>query len=66
MVTTQIKIQGMACSGCVNHIQKALIEHTGVTKAEVDLPTGMASIEHQNLEISSLNRVIQDAGYSVI
>ncbi len=66
MTTTHINIQGMICSGCVNHVQKALIEQKGVIKADVDLSSGTATIEHQNIEVSSLEHAIKEAGYSVV
>jgi|AntRauTorckE6833_2_1112554.scaffolds.fasta_scaffold08509_2 Cu+-exporting ATPase len=66
MKTTQMKIQGMTCSGCVNHVHKALIKHEGVINADVDLASGTATIEHQNVEVSSLENAIRDAGYSVV
>lgn len=65
-MTTTIKVKGMTCSGCVNHVQKALTKHEGVINADVDLATGTATIEHQDVEVSSLKKAIEDAGYSVV
>ena len=65
MMTTQIKIQGMTCSGCENNVQIALDELEGVIKADVDLTKGSATIEHENLEISTIKNAVEEAGYSV-
>lgn len=65
-MTTTINIKGMTCSGCVNHVQKALTKHEGVISADVDLTSGTATIEHQDVEVSSLKKAIEDAGYSVV
>jgi copper chaperone len=65
MTTTQIKIQGMTCSGCENNVQIALDELEGVIKADVDRTKGSAIIEHENLEISTIKNAVEEAGYSV-
>lgn len=58
-MTTTIKVKGMTCSGCVNHVQKALTKHEGVINADVDLATGTATIEHQDVEVSSLKKLLK-------
>ena len=65
-MTTTIKVKGMTCSGCVNHVQEALTKHEGVINADVDLASGLATIEHQDVDVSSLEDVIRATGYSVI
>jgi len=65
-MTTKIGIKGMTCSGCVDHVKKALTNLSGVITAEIDLPSGKATIEHQGVEVPSLKNAIKDAGYSVV
>ncbi len=65
MTTTHIKIQGMTCSGCENNVQIALDELEGVIKADVDYTKGAATIDHENLELSTIKNAVEEAGYKV-
>lgn len=61
----RLKIQGMTCSDCANHVKKALLGIGGVD--QVDLPDwskGFAVVNTQN-EVSeaSLIQAVQGAGY---
>ncbi len=42
---TKMTIMGMSCKNCVNHVQKALSNVTGVTGARVDLSNGTAEVD---------------------
>lgn len=61
-----IKIDGMKCNNCKNHIIKALKE-LNISKVKVDLKKGIAIIKSDN-EISNdkIIKAIEDIGYKVI
>lgn len=64
---TTIKISGMMCMHCVDHVQKALLAVSGVTSAEVELVEGKATVEYEApAELSALEKAVTDAGYIVI
>ena len=39
-----IKVDGMVCAACQSHVQRALDETRGVSKAAVNLMTGQAVV----------------------
>ena len=63
-----IKISGMSCNHCVQHIEKALQQAAGVIKAKVDLAAEEAYVEYDPSIINeeTLLQVISEAGYEVI
>jgi Cu+-exporting ATPase len=63
-----LPIQGMSCAVCVNKVEKALRSIKGVTQAHVNFATERASVEYLPDEVSltDLRRVVQDAGYDVL
>lgn len=42
---TNLTIKGMSCQNCVNHVQKALSNVTGVTGVRVDLSNNSAEVD---------------------
>ena len=64
MKTTQIKIEGMTCAGCVASTQRALGSVPGVRRVDVDLSGGRASVEHDGqTNDKTLLSAVRDAGY---
>ena len=59
-----IKIGGMSCNGCKNHVENYLNEQEGV-KASVDLKKSHAVIKYDEskLTIEDLERFINESGY---
>ncbi len=45
MNTVELDVQGMTCGSCVKHVTKALQSVPGVSRVEVDLTNGRASIQ---------------------
>lgn len=43
---TELKIEGMSCSHCVNAVKSALAAIEGVTSVDVTLDPGHATLEH--------------------
>ena len=63
----KIKIQGMTCQHCVMSVTKALGTLPGVRNLRVDLVKGEAAFENtQNLSRTSLQKAVEDAGYTVV
>lgn len=60
---TDLKIEGMTCSGCQAKVQKALEAVDGVNEVQIDLAAGSARVEG-NSEPALLVAAVEDAGYS--
>lgn len=58
------KVSGMTCSHCVNAVQTAILKTDNTAGIQVDLPTGLVSI-NSKLPRSALVAVIEEAGYKV-
>ncbi|MDH5480635.1 MAG: heavy-metal-associated domain-containing protein [Nitrosomonas sp.] len=68
MQTTQIKIDGMTCMGCVNSVKAVLEKISGVSQADVSLEQAQATIQYDASVTSEtqLKQAIEDAGFDVI
>jgi Cu+-exporting ATPase len=66
--TAELKIAGMVCAACTAAIEKALKNQGGVSRAEINLGTEMASVEYdpEKLKLIDLEKTIRDLGYDVI
>lgn len=65
MQTTEIKIEGMSCEGCVRNISSVLAALPGVCAAEVSLEKASANVEFDPAQIgrAALCTAIEDAGF---
>ena len=64
MKREEIPITGMHCASCATLISKRLEKTKGVKRANVNLTTARATVEHDDtVHRSDLIRTIQDAGY---
>ena len=64
MKTTEIKIEGMSCAGCVASTRQAIQSVTGVHRVEVDLSAGQAEVEHDDQTTAdALLTAVTNAGY---
>lgn len=62
-----IKIEGMSCEHCVNHVTEALTELHGVKKVDVNLSAGRAVIETEGeVEDKAIKTAISEVGYEVL
>lgn len=59
-----IKIKGMMCGNCENHVRKAL-ENMGVSVTEVSHEKGTAVVEASNTDTKALKQAIEQEGYKV-
>ena len=60
-----INVEGMVCAACQSHVQKALDETQGVSKAAVNLMTGQAQVSFDPaiVEPEKLIEAIRETGY---
>jgi copper chaperone len=65
MQTTQIKVQGMTCGGCVASVKRALQQIDGVENVEVSLGDAQARVQYDPARVneSQLRSAIEDAGF---
>jgi len=61
--TVALEIQGMRCNGCVQSLQRALSEISGVTGAEVWLDEGRAQIRGNGFSVQELIEAVTSLGF---
>jgi len=59
----RIRIKGMTCSHCVQAVRRALLACQGVRQAQVDLHSGIASVEAPGVAFERLCEAVRKAGY---
>ncbi|MBX7132800.1 MAG: cation transporter [Fimbriimonadaceae bacterium] len=63
MKITHLQISGMTCNKCVHHVSEALLAIPGVRLAEVDLASGSARVEHDDVDTALLLAAVEEEGY---
>lgn len=58
-----IKVSNVKCGGCVSAIQNGLAEMEGITSVEVDIPSGVVTLQENNADIEAIRQKLQDLGY---
>ena len=59
-----LKVEGMSCSACSNHVEKYLNKQKGIIDASVNLVLGQALICYEDdMTIEMLGEYINDSGY---
>ncbi|MEX0608138.1 MAG: copper ion binding protein [Balneolaceae bacterium] len=68
MKTSELKINGMGCAGCVNTVETALTELEGVKNVVVDLGEGKAKVDYdeQQVDTTQFGKAIENAGYEMV
>ncbi len=62
----RLKVEGMTCSACVGHVERALKAVPGVSAASVNLGTEQADVDFADgVAVDALARAVEDAGYGV-
>ena len=67
MTTTgQFSVKGMTCGNCVQHVEKALQEVSGVSSVAVDLDNQQATIQYDPAiaTLESMTTAVTEAGYT--
>ncbi len=59
-----LKVEGMSCSACSNHVEKYLNKQKGIIDASVNLILGQAYIHYEdNINIETIGKYIEQSGY---
>ncbi|MDD5094771.1 MAG: cation transporter [Dehalococcoidia bacterium] len=65
-MATKIKVNGMTCGHCVQHVTKALQELPGVKNVKVDLKSGEAAFDKPDtVTMDQVAKAVEKAGYQV-
>ena len=65
MMQKKIKLEGMSCSRCVEHVKKALGDLENTTNIQVDLGNQLVLLD-TNVSDELIKQTIDDAGYTVL
>jgi copper chaperone CopZ len=61
---TVLKIEGMSCAHCVQHVKAALEALAGVKSAELSLKDKSAAVEHgDKVSLAMLKAAVEEAGF---
>jgi len=65
MANATLNVSGMTCSSCVAHVESALKELDGITKATVNLAFNTARVEYVPtlVTVAQMRKAIQEVGY---
>jgi copper chaperone len=66
MMKKTLKVEGMSCNHCVNHVKNALTEIPGVESAEVSLAKKSAVVTGADLDDAAMKAAVAEAGYEVV
>ncbi len=61
----ELKVSGMRCNGCVQSLQRALSEVSGVTRAEVSLDEGLARVRGRGFSEEAIAEAVDSLGFSM-
>lgn len=66
--TLELKIAGMDCAECTQHVQRALATLPGVAEANVSLTTEKAIVRYEptRVDLSAFRQAIERAGYQLV
>ena len=67
MKSVTLKVEGMSCGHCVNSIEGALSNKTGVDKVKVNLESGTVDVTFNEKEITqeTIEKAIEEQGYDI-
>ncbi|MDR1443261.1 MAG: cation transporter [Treponema sp.] len=64
---TALKIEGMSCEHCVQHVKEALEGIGGVKSAKVSLKKNGAEVNHaETVTLAMMEKAVEEAGYKVV
>lgn len=65
MKTTRLNVSGMTCGHCVETVEKALRNQTGVRNATVHLDSGAAEVQYEETAVApeQLVAAVRGSGY---
>ncbi|MBT4838817.1 MAG: heavy-metal-associated domain-containing protein [Methylococcales bacterium] len=59
----KIAVNNVKCGGCVSAIKDKLSSHQSIQQIEVDIPTGMVTIDSQKDVTEEVKQILVDSGY---
>jgi copper chaperone len=59
-------VEGMTCGHCTASVTEEVAEVGGVTKVEVDLPTGRVTVSGAGFTDEAVAKAVAEAGYTVV
>lgn len=66
-VITKVSVRGMSCEHCVGRVRGELSTVTGVNSVDVNLETGVVTIESDDaLNESEVRDAVFEAGYELV
>lgn len=67
MTTTTLSVKGMTCNHCVQAVEGALTELSGVERALVDLKANSVTVQFDDsiVTVEKMTEAIEDQGYDV-
>jgi copper chaperone CopZ len=65
--TLHLTVRGMTCDNCARSVERQLSSTPGVTKAQVELQAGRATVEYDSdlVKPEVLANAVRDLGYEV-
>jgi len=57
------RVQGMTCHSCVAMVSEEVAEVAGVESVQVDLQSGMVTVQGDDVDEDAVRRAIVEAGY---
>ncbi|WP_067140711.1 heavy-metal-associated domain-containing protein [Microtetraspora malaysiensis] len=67
MTTATYTVKGMTCGHCVSSVKEEVGEVAGVTRVEVDLATGLVTVESEGpVDAAAVTAAVEEAGYEVV
>ena len=66
MASIQLQAQNIKCGGCAANIEKGLSSMAGIASVEVDIASGMVTIEGEMLDQTSITAKLAELGYPVV
>lgn len=67
MTTTTYTVKGMTCEHCVNAVSTEVGGLPGVSKVDVELPTGAVTVTSElPLDTGAVRAAVDEAGYELV
>lgn len=65
LMSASMKLSGMSCASCANHVERALRGTPGVTEASVNLAAESARVQYdpERTTVEELQQAVERAGY---
>lgn len=67
MSSTDYTVRGMTCDHCVRAVTDEITRLEGVTRVQVDLPTGRVTVDSDRpISADAVAGAVEEAGYEVV